>query len=702
MDPPSPSKFPMSPGMPIFSVSPERVAGTKPLYGLPAPPSPSLPDLRTSPLRSHRRNDSDVSVHGLAAMFENLEVKDFKEAQAKFQQAMHALQREKSKHASELRKLEKDCALSVARRDIRIEELSNELDKAKTSPVGFISKEDHDKERQTSREDAKKWRETIEKVKEEKWQTDSKLADAIRKIHQFEAKYKKHKAIGEEKTKDLAAAEKSLVELQSNAHNHTRTVQLVKSDLNFQTNQAIMYKDKAWALESQLRSVQTQVDEEIQTLKDKLQVTEGERDALKTSLQVEEVLRIAAEGHIALPADTTEESEEFGHPIRSPRKQRMANNHDDDKENVAPKRAVVDNMFLQQELTVEKRLRERAQEQIEFMKMECQFQCCSCRVADFKGVRYVHDNRYAAEIERIKASLPAMTPPPSDHGGDPMEGLTIKEEAFDDERPFTPPPEETPQQELILEDTDCSREDTVALKSQVSTSPEPIVAFSPTTGTFRSVPSPVKASTSIHMATPAKPSPLGLGANTDTTTESPPWTPDATSTMIQTENEPVLPSLRETIPGPEVKMAPLSVEKSSSVIIHEDAMMDSDEEDELQTPKHDPLGSARPNQFLTRTITTTTTIPIHFSPMTPATKPGNRMFTPSTVAHAPENARTPVLGELCLNKVPIDREAALEAIRQRRGRARSMAAGHGTPRKQMMDGVGERRDISAPVPRVRR
>ncbi|KAL9062159.1 MAG: hypothetical protein Q9157_009175, partial [Trypethelium eluteriae] len=46
----------------------------------------------------------------------------------------------------------------------------------------------------------------------------------------------------------------------------------------------------------------------------------------------------------------------------------------------------------------------------------------------------------------------------------------------------------------------------------------------------------------------------------------------------------------------------------------------------------------------------------------------------------------------------IDREAALEAIRQRRGRARSFAEGKLTPRKPMVEGVApERRDISAPV-----
>ncbi len=77
-------------------------------------------------------------------------------------------------------------------------------------------------------------------------------------------------------------------------------------------------------------------------------------------------------------------------------------------------------------------------------------------------------------------------------------------------------------------------------------------------------------------------------------------------------------------------------------------------------------------------------------------------MSPFTVAHAAPNGRTPVLGELTLNNVPFDREAALQAIRERRGRARSMAEGHGTPMKQMLEGVKERRDISAPVFRAGR
>jgi hypothetical protein len=147
--------------------------------------------------------------------------------------------------------------------------------------------------------------------------------------------------------------------------------------------------------------------------------------------------------------------------------------------------------------------------------------------------------------------------------------------------------------------------------------------------------------------------------------------------------------------------------KTNGIFIHEDVIDDEDEElgdeiDEVQTPIHAHSGPATPGPYLMRTITTTTTIPLHFSPFTPATKRTDGPMTPSTIAHAPTNAQTPVLGELSLNQLPFDREVALAAIRERRGRARSMAAGHGTPRKQMMEGVSERRDISAPVSRVRR
>jgi hypothetical protein len=459
----------------------------------------------------------------------------------------------------------------------------------------------------------------------------------------------------------------------------------MESDVRFYMKEAEKCKNECYTLDARVNSIETELGEEIHTLKDKLRLVEGERDTLKTSLKEEEVLRIAAEGQIPLPSATTDECDEFGSPVRSPRKLRTFAQNDEDKENVAPKQTTMELMLVQHELATEKRLRERAQEQIDFMKMECQFRCCSCRIADSKGSEYIHDNSYAAAIEVIKASVPTMTPPPSDHGDEPMEDI-IKADTAAAERPITPPADDVQMDEHNADSVDQTL-DTVIVKPPTSTTPEPAVAFSPTTGTFRPVPSPEKVVISTQIVPSEKPQ---LEPTTVTGLASP-WVPNARS-----------PQFRASMQTEQIKS------KATGIVIHEDAVMDSDEDDvedneENESESRSQEASDPPaTPYLTRTITTTTRIPLHFSPMTPAVKSGAEPLTPSTIAHAPMNAPTPVLGELNLNRLPIDREAALEAIRQRRGRARSMAMGQETPRKQMMEGVKERRDISAPVSRVRR
>ena len=482
--------------------------------------------------------------------------------------------------------------------------------------------------------------------------------------------------------------------LQTKIQGLQRNVQRAESDAKFKAEEVTRYQNLVYGLQVELEGVSAQLGEEILTLKDKLKLIEGERDELKTSLKEEEVMRIAAEGHIALPAAANDEDDEFGSPIRSPRKQRQLSRDEDDKENVAPKKAAVELRFLQQELATEKRLRERAQDQIDFMKMECQFQCCSCRIAEGRGKIYLHDDSYAAEMQRIKMSVPALTPPSSSHEDDLLEDDTVKPKPVEDGRPARAQPEQVYTPECEIECIEPTYDNTVLVHQQFDES-EAIVTFSPSTGTFRSVPSPVKATTSAEIS---RSSESNLSSVTQTMIQSSPWTPDAHSTMISTE------PISAPVFQPECQVEPVRNDRKETkmvdISVHEDVAVDSDEEDlEPPTPSHEPTGPVTP--YLTRTITTTTTIPLHFSPATPAFKPGRGSMTPSTVAHAPSDARTPVLGELSLNKVPFDREAALEAIRQRRGRARSMAAGHGTPMKQMVEGVKDRRDISAPVSRVR-
>jgi hypothetical protein len=649
--------------------------------------SPSTPPLRThSPLRhSHRRTDSDVSVTALTGMFENLEVKDPREACKRFKEL---LDKERIRNAEKLAKIEKEHAkkekeheMALSRRDIRIEELKSELEHASGSLDVAITKERYEKERKANKAAINQW-ETVFKQNEERWKgmqhkmvSKASMITWLRRTHKiqieaenqsriFEGKYKSYKKQWIEANNDKLRHSSMIPQLQSKIQTLQRNLQRAESDVKFKTEEAAKYKNEVYSLQVEIESTNTRLGEELQALKEKLSLVEGERDALKTSLKEEEVLRIAAEGQIPLPSAEDDEHDEFASPVRSPRKPRNDSRQDDDKENVSPKKGAVELRFIQQELAAEKRARERAEEQIDFMKMECQFQCCSCRIAETRGKHFIHDDSLEAEMQRIKSAQPIFTPPASNHGDDVMEDIIMKQEPIEAERPTTPITEQQPTKE-----------------------PDTVVAFSPSTGTFRSVPSPVKPQPS---AAPVEPSPVVEMS------EAPSMNRD-----VNTMPPPAAIALPESRPASRVAFTRESRKsKSADISIHEDVIEDSDDDDvSPPTPEREPTGPVTP--YLTRTITTTTTIPLHFSPATPAFKAGRGPMTPSTVAHAAADAQTPVLGELSLNKLGIDREAALAAIRERRGRARSMAAGQGTPMKQMIEGAKDRRDISAPIPRVR-
>ncbi|KAI8932772.1 hypothetical protein NX059_010262 [Plenodomus lindquistii] len=702
MDPPaSPVKPPFSRDMPVFPVSPVRVSTPprSPRYGSDSPvmsPSQSAPNLRSpSPLRNlhgqqpyqhqrngsdasvesvkrtHQRTGSDVSVTGLAVLFDNLEVKDPKEVAKRYKEAL-------SKEKAKSDKTEARYQMLIDRKDVYIEQLKSDLDKAKSSLEAGISKADYEREYMSSREKIAGLSQRLSEM-EDKYRTTHLKLDRTENHRQiYEEKYREYRKQTRDLTKDNLRVSQKIPTLQAEIQALQRKLHRAESDVRFKTEEAAKYQNQVYSLQVEVESVGVRSDEQIQTLQEKLKVVEEERDALKTSLKEEEVMRIAAQGSIALPIAAADENEDFGSPVRSPRKQRKVQRDEDDKENVSPKKGAVELRFLQQELTAERKLRERAQEQIDFMKMECQFECCSCRIAERRGRQYVHDNTYAAEMEQIKTSVPVLTPPPSNHEDDHMEDAVVRHEPIEPECPSTPPSEKS-----LMPNQDMEHDNTVLMHTPPAAA-DTVLAFSPSTGTFRSVPSPVKAAAPAPIATVLQASPVIESKRTSGTAAA------FESTLV------ARPQSRVDFASSDRRES-----KTVDISVHEDVIEDSEDEDSSPpTPPQAPTGPATP--YLTRTITTTTTIPLHFSPATPAFKPGRGPMTPSTVAHAAADARTPVLGELSLNKLPFDREAALQAIRERRGRARSMAAGQGTPMKQMVEGTKDRRDISAPVSRVRR
>ncbi|OCK76423.1 hypothetical protein K432DRAFT_428738 [Lepidopterella palustris CBS 459.81] len=639
MDPPS-FKFPASPGTPLFPLSPERVNGTRPPYsGGHLPQSPSLPELSTSPFgkSSHSRNNSDACVQSMVARFNSLEIRDHKEAHRRDE-------------------------IAIKRAEMAREMAEMDLKKVKEE------KDEVEREGKRWREEVRKLRKDIEEGKERERKLAKRMDVVIDELNRSKETHAHAQSLYEKEVrrarKEAFKSSSALVKVQEELKATRNSLRITQSGLESERMKLVKREQEAFTAQYQLVGVQ----EELEKTREKVKVVEEERDSLKTTLKEEEVAKIAAEGRIALPVATHEEDEEFASPAKSPRKPRMMNMDSEDKENMVPRRGM-ELKALQEELAFERRLRDRAEDQIDFMKMECQFRICSCRVAELQGSSYIHDNSYAAEMERIKATVPIMTPPESDHEGDEMEGVSTTILAGEAQRPSTP------QEQAHQEPEEA----------------EPVIAFSPTTGTFRALESQPKQATS-KASTPAPASQLHLSSITEAAIESSPWGPGPDNSTIRTS----------TTSPPAYKPAHQHVHTQSN--ISEEAMDEDPTPQppplplEPQTPLYSPSAPATP-AFLMRTVTTTTKIPLHFSPATPHNLPP----TPSTIAHppthAPETASSQPLRSLDLNLLPIDREAALEQIRQRRGRARSIAAGQSTPRKQMLEGTVGRRDISAPVGR---
>ena len=177
---------------------------------------------------------------------------------------------------------------------------------------------------------------------------------------------------------------------------------VAQSDLDLERRKVDRRDQDTFTAQYELVAVQ----EQLQQMQAKMQTVEAERDALKMNLKEEEVTRVAAEGRIALPSASAED-DEVGSPKKtpSPRKNALFANPE------SASRERIELEQLRYEVQRERRLREHAQDRIDFMKMECQYQCCSCRVAENAGMPYVHDGSLEDAIDVLKAAVPVEEPP---------------------------------------------------------------------------------------------------------------------------------------------------------------------------------------------------------------------------------------------------------------------------------------------------
>ncbi|KAL9579803.1 MAG: hypothetical protein Q9212_004886 [Teloschistes hypoglaucus] len=530
------------------------------------PQSPSLPsDLHDPAKIAHLRENTDVQ--NKVAQFNSL--------------SKEAVQRRKENEAA------------MKRAVLGREEAESETRRLKDESTTLIRELDEGKTRE------KKMAERIESVMEELHRSKETQAHA-QSVYEKEVRRARKEAF-----KSSSALVKTQEELKTTRNRYT----LMREEVEVQRRKVESKEQETFTSQYQLVGLQ----EEIVRAKQQIKVIEEERDALKTNLAQEELARIAAEGKIALPP--AEESDDFG----SPKKRRRESL----KENIDPNIDANNDLdldfdileteeedvleSLKGELRAEKRLRKRADGLIEFMKMECQFNCCPCRMAEQQGTRYVHDGRFEEQMKKTLARIPkkksareaARIPPPTE----------LSESA-----PSSPPKAPSP----------------------LGQTTEMLINFSPSTGTSYKQPTPAVCDLPELL-----PLPPTQAIYEDSTASSPQpqdpklplYPPQLSSSLAQQEQQKVLPRTPRPLPLPPTLTPHTTLPTIRSVTYHG--------------------------------TTTTTTIPLASIPISPD--------------------RT------------ISREEALEQIRQRRGRARSIANGNGTPRKPMMGNGEGRRDLSAPA-----
>lgn len=323
------------------------------------------------------------------------------------------------------------------------------------------------------------------------------------------------------------------------------------------------------------------------------------------------------------------------------------------------------------ELFRERRLRLHAEELVHFLKMECQFKQCSCQIAEGQGLDYVYDVKWHNKCKIREKKEEAEAEKVAEVKKRAQNVITSHTPAGSPARASTPVPEVNAKAEP---------------GPHAENSDEPTITFSPRTGTFRAIPSPVhKSPQRIEERLPAH-----------------------SGHSIPQPQSPV----RHVAPSPLIPQSGRSQKHPPHPL-----RLDPSVETKLNAPLTAPVEiphSLYENLF-----------DRHQPESTPQPEPEEKTIikenvTVTKVPLLPEN-HTPAQDFSTIPGTPISREEALAQIRARRGRARSIpkrsasamegsvrSGGIGTTPARRIPGLhnadsksesdlSERRDLSAPV-----
>ncbi|KAM0561728.1 hypothetical protein ACHAPJ_002897 [Fusarium lateritium] len=521
--------------------------------------------------------------------------------------------------------------------------------------------------------------------------------------------------------KETFKTQSSIVKLQEELKSARTSAKMIDENLKREKARSKVREQEAFEARYQIVGVQEQLDQALERIK----LVEQERDAYKTAAKNEEVARIAAEGRIPLPQSQEGDDDEFASPKKDTRRvsrePRVSLSTMDIISSAASEEEIEE---LSVQLQWERQRADRAHEMVEFLQAECHLRCCACSKSNRRtstetprqkrrssiGLEGPNDKMLKLDNEVVEAEQRAPTPPrieePEPEPEVQVEAEVEVEVEAEPETQGEPEegqqPEQPPQRAMP--------------KSKKE--PRRSTIFCPKEGIFRTVSEQeaeiIEAQRKIEEAEAAG------EAQRDTQPQS--ELEDADEVAVEeeveaetfvgdnTEIEPPTPgederNYRRYARTPSVEppaFAMLAQERTSLASLlnapHTGAhtaplpsipTMPDVAEDVLVSPETRPHTS---NAFYT--VTTTTSVPIRDDKVVNSASFNERLRTPShntsgTDFDLSNPALTPTM----------TREQALAKIRERRGRARSMAQGTMTPSRRMVEGV-DRRDMSAPTGRV--
>ncbi|OQE40791.1 hypothetical protein PENCOP_c005G03038 [Penicillium coprophilum] len=289
--------------------------------------------------------------------------------------------------------------------------------------------------------------------------------------------------------------------------------------------------------------------EELEVLKEKLRALENDNHSSTLEVRAHEIRKedfgrlSIAEGDLAFlatprrpkraaagsarsPAPAREEDHAEATPPKRPRLSDCAPNME--SEQPAPETAaeLEEDLLegIKEELDFERRRRVAAEDMVHFLNIECQFERCSCRLAESQGRRYIYDAEYynkfqkpqieAEEKARAQEAIiqqasvqqvdphPTSTPEASPPPPPPIHRSPVRQAPTSQVK--------SPRHSIHQEEPDPSRTPLAAppvpvhqhpaptMKAEPRDPPkmqmpaEPLVTFSPETGTFTTFPSPLR------------------------------------------------------------------------------------------------------------------------------------------------------------------------------------------------------------------